>query len=138
MRRYLAEHPEQREKARQRSKAWRARNRDRHRAYSRTYTKTHYVPAVRKTAEERFWAKVQKTDTCWLWTGGISGAGRGYGYFFDGERVVRAHRWSYQQSIGAIPVGLVLDHLCHQTTCVRPEHLEAVTQAENVRRHRSL
>ena len=79
----------------------------------------------------RFWAKVNKTDSCWLWTGAITG---GYGSFWIGTGTVRAHRFSYEHLVGPIPDGLVLDHLCRVTKCVNPAHLEPVTTAENVRR----
>lgn len=83
-------------------------------------------------SEARFWAKVEQTDTCWLWTAATRS---GYGKFNAGGRVyVTAHRWSYEQLHGAVPVGLVLDHLCRVKNCVRPSHLEAVTQAENLAR----
>lgn len=45
-----------------------------------------------------------------------------------------AHRLSYEHHVGPIPAGLVLDHLCRTPPCVNPEHLEAVTQGENIRR----
>ena len=48
-----------------------------------------------------------------------------------------AHRVAYELAIGDIPSGLVIDHLCREHLCVYPEHLEPVTQAENVRRGRS-
>lgn len=40
----------------------------------------------------------------------------------------------YEQEVGPIPEGLAIDHLCRQTSCVRPDHLEAVTYAENLHR----
>jgi hypothetical protein len=83
----------------------------------------------------RFWSKVEKQSgeygTCWLWTG--CKMHKGYGLFDDG-RTRRVHRWSYETFIGPIPEGLVLDHLCRVRHCVNPDHLEAVTQAENNRR----
>lgn len=87
---------------------------------------------VPRPAENRFWAKVIHTDDCWLWDG--ARLPTGYGRFWDGTRVVNAHRWAYEALFGPIPVGLVLDHLCRVTRCVRPSHLEAVTESENVRR----
>lgn len=90
---------------------------------------------------ERFWAKVNKTDTCWLWTAcvaypgygrfGVGGARRNGGY------IALAHRWSYEESFGPIPEGLVLDHLCGVKNCVNPAHLEVVTPAENAWRAHS-
>ncbi len=82
---------------------------------------------------ERFWSKVQKTDTCWLWTAALNGDG--YGRFGGGDRkVYQAHRWIYEQEVGPIPPGLTIDHLCRVHACVRPSHLEAVSRTENVLR----
>lgn len=80
------------------------------------------------TREERFMAKVEKTDTCWNWKAYV--APSGYGQFAGGL----AHRYAYTQFVGPIPTGLQIDHLCRVKTCVNPEHLEAVTQQENMRR----
>lgn len=80
---------------------------------------------------DRFWTKVNKTDTCWLWT---AGKWQGYGRYRAGTRNVLAHKHAYELANGPIPAGLELDHLCRVRECVRPDHLEAVTHAENVRR----
>lgn len=80
----------------------------------------------------RFWSKVDKTGACWLWTAHVHRSG--YGAFWDGDRQVWAHRYSYQEAKGAVPDGLVLDHLCRTRACVRPDHLEAVTQKVNCER----
>jgi hypothetical protein len=48
------------------------------------------------------------------------------------------HRWVYEQLVGPIPAGLVLDHLCRNPACVRPMHLEPVTQQENILRGQGL
>jgi hypothetical protein len=92
---------------------------------------------MRRSAEERFWAKVVKTDSCWLWVGATS-APKGYGAFTipaDGQwRNVLAHRFAYELLVGPIPVGLQIDHLCFVTNCVRPTHLEVVTPGVNKRR----
>ena len=84
-----------------------------------------------RPAEVRFWKKVNKTEGCWLWTAAWM---RGYGKFWSGERLVPAHRWAYEAEVGPIPEGLQLDHLCRNKRCVRPDHLEVVTGAENTRR----
>lgn len=85
----------------------------------------------RPSPEERFWAKVDKSGECWIWTGAIQP--EGYGVFRAGDgRTVRAHRFSYELANGPIPVGLVLDHLCRTPPCVSPFHLEAVTNRVNV------
>jgi hypothetical protein len=83
----------------------------------------------------RFWSHVRKTDSCWEWTS--LERVNGYGKFtFGGRRgkQVRAHRFSYELTVGPIPKGLVLDHLCRNTLCVNPAHLEIVTRAENIHR----
>jgi hypothetical protein len=73
---------------------------------------------------------------CFVWLGNVSG--RGYGIFGEGTgesyRKIYAHRRAYEASKGEIPEGLEIDHLCRVHACVNPEHLEAVTHAENVRR----
>lgn len=83
-----------------------------------------------------FWAKVNKTPLCWEWTGGRDA--RGYGRFKVGtrkaNRAVRTHRVAWLLLRGPIPEGLVIDHLCRNKACLRPSHLEPVTQGENVRR----
>lgn len=78
----------------------------------------------------RFWEKVNKTDGCWLWTGSKDSAG--YGHFrIDSQRLRKAHRISYELLVGPIPEGLQLDHLCRVRECVRPDHLEPVTNYTN-------
>lgn len=68
---------------------------------------------------------------CWLWVGAKRKA---YGAVQHGGRVQQAHRVMYELVVGPIAEGLVLDHLCRVPACVRPEHLEPVTQMENLRR----
>jgi hypothetical protein len=86
--------------------------------------------------EARVWAKVNKTDTCWLWTGALLREGYGQiGYTMDGV-VTRwlAHRLVYTMIKGEIPKGLTLDHLCRVRSCVNPDHLEPVTLKVNLLR----
>ena len=84
---------------------------------------------------ERFWAKVNKTETCWLWTGATT---RGGGYAsirVDGKDQL-AHRVSLQIHLGrAITKGLDVAHapiICHTRHCVNPSHLREATRSENV------
>lgn len=58
----------------------------------------------------------------------------GYGKVTSQGRRTLAHRVAYEHGRGPIPEGLQIDHLCRQPSCVNPDHLEAVTSAENVRR----
>ncbi len=87
------------------------------------------------TPAERFWAKVSKAagDGCWEWTAAKYSNGYGAFQYFHGHVSV-AHRWAYADAFGPIPDTLVVDHLCRNVACVRPSHLEAVTQQENVNR----
>lgn len=84
------------------------------------------------TPPERFWPKVNKTETCWLWVGNINT--KGYGMFGLNRGLVSAHRFAYVLLVGPIPEGLHIDHLCRVRHCVNPDHLEPVTPQENVRR----
>lgn len=74
---------------------------------------------------ERFWAKVDRRgdSECWLWLGAMSkGRSPGYGAFQAGTRLkprlMRAHRFAYEDLVGLIPLGLELDHLCRNPSCV--------------------
>lgn len=87
----------------------------------------------------RFWNYVWRCgDGCWLWTGRPNQRS-GYAEFSaGGDRLhVKAHRWAYEYFVGPIPDGLQLDHLCRVRHCVNPDHLEAVTQRENIMRGES-
>lgn len=73
---------------------------------------------------------------CWLWTGSSNPGG--YGQIrlsvAEGARLVVTHHVTYEHFVGPIPVGLQLDHLCRVRLCCNPDHLEPVTQRENIRR----
>jgi hypothetical protein len=72
-------------------------------------------------------------EGCWDWQGEISST-NGYGIAYYKGRGYRAHRAVYEVARGPIPDGLQLDHLCRNRACVRPSHLEPVTNWENTRR----
>lgn len=81
----------------------------------------------------RFMAKVIPVPEsgCWIWEGSLC---RGYGSVCIDGKAYRAHRVSYQMHKGEIPEGLTIDHLCRVRCCVNPDHLEAVTNKENILR----
>ena len=89
----------------------------------------------------RFIGQATLKGDCWVWGGSFStshtpkgSAPRRYGTFSDTCKRFAAHRWAYLNFICPIPDGLEIDHKCKNTLCVNPDHLEAVTHGENVRR----
>jgi hypothetical protein len=91
---------------------------------------------AKRTPLERIMARVVEApgplDTdCWIWQGASNGR---YGVMstLSGSRL--CHRIVYEATVGSIPDGLHLDHLCRIPLCVNPAHLEAVTPRENLLR----
>lgn len=81
---------------------------------------------------DRFWSKVDKGGDCWEWTAAIS---HGYGAFKVGAFNARAHRFSYELTVGPIPDGYDLHHTCHNRSCVNPRHLVPMTRKEHLAHH---
>lgn len=81
---------------------------------------------------ERFYDKVLFTTDCWEWQGHI--IHNGYGQFGLNSKVVGSHRFAYELYNGKIPQGMTVDHLCRNRKCCNPEHLEIVTNKENILR----
>ncbi len=75
----------------------------------------------------RIWAKLSVTpEGCWVNLRSVSG--------YANIQSKPAHRWMYQALVGPIPAGKQIDHLCRNTRCCNPDHLEPVTAQDNVLR----
>ena len=74
---------------------------------------------------ERFWLKVDKTDTCWLWTAGtgVRRNGAMFGKFKVSGRTIPARRYSWELANGPIPDGARVAFSCGESLCVNPEHM---------------
>lgn len=92
------------------------------------------LPRPSSTDLTRFFSriKVNPITTCWDWQASINQ--KGYGQFWAFKRMRAAHRVAYVWLVGAIPANLTVDHLCKNTACVNPCHMEIVTARENTLR----
>jgi hypothetical protein len=100
---------------------------------------------TRQSVLERFMEKVEQSDGCWLWTGGVDR--NGYGKFYLKYKTLIAHRVGYELLVGPIAPGCELDHTCHSRDsgctpdtclhrrCVNPEHLNPLTRAAHALRN---
>lgn len=108
-------------------------------------------PLEKPTTEQRFRSHVDKDGPvhpilgthCWLWTaatGSRDDDGIGYGRFRLDDHLVQAHRWSFAQASGMFWPGFLelfqIDHRCHNTLCVRPDHLRPATNKQNMEHRR--
>ena len=100
------------------------------------------TPRTQPRNRKFFIDRVKVTDAgCWEWQRRRfmpkknSSVQYGMSSYAAGKKVT-SHRLAYESLVGPIPDGLHIDHLCSNTVCCNPEHLEAVTIAENNRRSR--
>jgi hypothetical protein len=93
---------------------------------------------VRGPLAVRFWARVEKSDGCWLWKGAHKygpNSPESYGYFNVGGKEKRkraAHRLAWELTYGPIPDGLFVLHVCDRQICCNPQHLRLGSQADNL------
>jgi len=136
------------EKIRESNRRWQQANPEAVRANARInmaknaknpVTEEHMTDKVK----QRFFDKVHKTENCWIWTGAktsyrrkrvIAGPTQGYGVISINNRPFYVHRASWLMHKGPLISGLVIDHLCENSLCVNPDHLQQVTNHENTLR----
>lgn len=93
--------------------------------YRSTEDRRRYPPL-----EERFWAKVDKSQECWVWTAARNR--KGYGILLVDGKNRQAHRVSYELANGPIPGDLQVDHICHNRACMKPAHLRLATRKQQM------
>jgi len=90
-----------------------------------------WARSMKRTLFDRFWTKVNKTDGCWLWTGGLNKDG--YGTFSFYGPIIAVHRIVWMLVKSEIPKGLNVLHKCDIRNCLNPDHLYLGTQKDNRR-----
>lgn len=127
---------------------WKKENPINNNAYARKYMAKNSknpvtIEHVTDSVKERFYAKVDKTEDCWNWTGAKTAnrkersqapATTGYGYFTINKRPFYTHRLAMLMKQGYLTEGLVVDHLCNNSACVNPDHIQEVSNRQNITR----
>lgn len=101
------------------------------------------LPIKHTPNPKRFWSRVNKTETCWIWLGGVDKDGYGKfqitlprksGITKTPQKHVRAHRYAFELKTGRRPRGGLL-HECDVKRCVRvgSKHVHEGTQRRNIR-----
>lgn len=83
--------------------------------------------------KRRTLSRILVDDGCWIWTGTIDKA-NDHGLMWNGKATVPAHRLVYEWLVAPVAPELQLDHLCRNSPCVRPDHMEPVTPKVNQNR----
>lgn len=71
---------------------------------------------------------------CWVWTGRVSGRKNGYPQISVGGKQTMVHRIVFEELIRLLKPGETIDHLCRNSHCINPDHLEAISLRDNVKR----